>query len=141
MKLESFLAQVKQWAEQQSDIKGVLLVGSYARGAARTDSDVDLIILTASPQHYLDSISFADNFGSVAKWEKEDWGRVTSLRVWYQDGFEVEYGIAWPDWASQPLDAGTLQVVSAGMQIVFDRDGLLNRLSRTTVQNTNPSTF
>lgn len=141
MRIESFLAQVKQWAEQQSDIKGVLLVGSYARGAARTDSDVDLVILTASPQRYIDCISFADNFGSVAKWEKEDWGRVTSLRVWYQDGLEVEYGIARPDWASQPLDAGTLQVVSDGMQIVFDRDGSLNWLSRTTAQNTNPSTF
>ncbi len=128
MKIESFLAQVKQWAGQQSDIKGVLLVGSYTKGAARADSDVDLIILTADPQHYIDRISFAENFGSVSKWEKEDWGRVTSLRVWYQDGLEVEYGIALPDWASQPLDLGTLQVVSDGMQIVFDRDDSLSWL-------------
>jgi predicted nucleotidyltransferase len=72
MKIESFLAQVKQWAEQQSDIKGVLLVGSYARGAARADSDIDLVILTTSPRRYLDNMSFADHFGSVSKWEKED---------------------------------------------------------------------
>jgi predicted nucleotidyltransferase len=134
MEMERFLAQVKLWAEQQSDIKGVLLVGSYARGAARTDSDVDLVILTVRPERYLDSTSFPDNFGPVSKWEMEDWGRVTSLRVWYQNGLEVEYGIALPDWASQPLGSGTLQVISNGMQIVFDRDGSLNWLSRTAVK-------
>jgi predicted nucleotidyltransferase len=141
MEIESFLAHVKQWAEQQSDIQGVMLVGSYARGQARMDSDVDLVILTVSPQRYLDSISFADNFGSVSKWQKEDWGRVTCVRVWYHDGLEVEYGIALPDWASRPLDSGTVQVVADGMQVVFDRDGSLTSLSRTATENTDPGAF
>jgi predicted nucleotidyltransferase len=129
MRIKGFLSQVKAWTEQQADIKGVLLVGSYARGVARADSDVDLVILTTKPERYLDSVSFAENFGSVSKWEKEDWGRVTSVRVWYQDGLEVEYGITLPDWVAQPLDSGTLRVVSDGMQIVFDRDGSLSWLS------------
>jgi predicted nucleotidyltransferase len=132
MEIEKFLAQVKRWAEQQSDIQAVLLVGSFARGTARADSDIDLVILTTSPQDYLDRLTFADHFGSVSKWEKEDWGKITSLRVWYEDGSEVEYGIALPDWAIQPLDPGTLRVISDGMQIVFDRDGSLNWLSRMT---------
>jgi predicted nucleotidyltransferase len=128
MRIEGLLSGVKEWAAHRPDIAGILLVGSYARGTPRTDSDVDLVILTAEPERYLDSISFARNFGLVVKWEKEDWGRVTSLRVWYQDGLEVEYGIARPDWASQPLDAGTRRVVSDGVQIIFDRDGSLNWL-------------
>jgi predicted nucleotidyltransferase len=136
MEIEGFLARVKRWAEERPDIKGVLLVGSHARGAARPDSDVDLIILTVSPQRYLDSISFAGHFGSVLRWEKEDWGRVKSLRVWYQGGLEVEYGIAQPDWASQPLDSGTLQVISEEIQIVYDRDGGLNWLSEVAAQIT-----
>jgi predicted nucleotidyltransferase len=131
MMLEDLMAKVKQWAEKQLDIQGVLLVGSYARGAARPDSDVDLVILTDCPARYLDGISFSGNFGSVSKWQKEAWGKVTSVRVWYQDGLEVEYGIALPDWASQPLDPGTFRVLSDGMQIVYDREGSLNRISNT----------
>ncbi len=125
MNIEPFLEQVKQWAEARPDIQAVLLVGSYARGKARVGSDVDLMILTTRPEQYLDSISFASQFGSVAKSEKENWGRVTSQRVWYANRLEVEFGIALPQWASRPLDAGTQDVVSAGVRIIFDRDGAL----------------
>lgn len=132
MRIDDFLVRVSEWAERQSDIVGVLLVGSYARGAPRPDSDLDLIILTADPQRYLDSVAFAGAFGFVSKREKEEWGRVTSVRVWYEDGLEVEYGFALPDWATLPLDPGTRQVVTDGMRIIFDRDGTLNLLSGMT---------
>ncbi len=123
METQNFLAKIKTWAAEQPDIQGVVLVGSYARGAARPDSDVDLVVLTTNPKRYLDSCAFAEKFGPVSSWQKEDWGAVTSLRVWYQDGLEVEYGVSLPAWAALPLDPGTLQVVSDGMQIIFDRDG------------------
>jgi predicted nucleotidyltransferase len=139
IKIDALLTQVKQWAEQQPDITGVLLVGSYARGTARQDSDVDLVILTSNPQRYVDTISFAAQFGVPAKWEKENWGRVTSMRVWYQEGLEVEFGFALPDWAAQPLDAGTQRVISDGIQIVFDRFGLLGFLSGGVTQESAPS--
>lgn len=130
MVISTFFSHLKTWAEQQPDITGVLLVGSYARGMARPDSDVDLVILTTQPQRYLDFISFAEQFGVIEKSQKEDWGKVTSIRVWYRDGLEVEFGITLPDWAEQPLDAGTRQVIADGMQIVFDRDGSLQGLSQ-----------
>lgn len=130
VEIETFLLQFKAWAEQQADISGVLLVGSHARGTARADSDVDLVILTTNSVRYLDNISYAENFGAVVKWEKENWGRVTSIRVWYQDGLEVEFGITLPNWASLPVDPGTRRVVSDGVQIIFDREGSLNWLNK-----------
>jgi uncharacterized protein len=138
MKIENFLAQVRQWAEQQSDVQGVLLVGSHAQGAARPDSDVDLIILTHSPKRHLESMPLGEDFGAVSKCQVEDWGKVTSLRVWYEDGLEVEYGFALPEWAEQPLDAGTRQVIADGMRILFDREGALNRLSGVTAEDAPP---
>ncbi len=127
-RVEDFLWQVRTWAKQQPDIEAVLLVGSYARGAARADSDVDLVILTTAPERYLADPSFAGHFGPVSRWEKEDWGRVTSLRVWYEGGLEVEYGLTLPDWAARPLDEGTREVISAGVKVVFDRRGSLDWL-------------
>ncbi len=48
-------------------------------------------------------------------------GRVTSLRVWYADGLEVEFAIADRAWASAPLDAGTRRVIEDGCVVLFDR--------------------
>ncbi len=127
MQIEQFLSQVMRWAEGQPDIAGVVLVGSHARGAARPDSDIDLVVLTTDPRRYLDDISFAQQFGPIARWVEEDWGRVTSLRVWYEDGMEVEYGFTQPDWAAPPLDAGTRRVIADGARVVFDRSGSVSR--------------
>lgn len=124
----SFLSAVKEWAARHEDIKGVLLVGSFARGTAREDSDVDLVILTTEPQRYIDSVAFAEEFGTIVKWQREDWGKVTSMRVWYQDGLEVEYGITRPDWAAPPLDPGTRRVIADGVQVIYGRDGALGNL-------------
>jgi len=131
MDIETFISQIKDWAKAQSDIGGVLLVGSHARGTARADSDVDLMILTTQPYRYLDSIAFAEKFGVMIKWKKESWGRVTSMRVWYQAGLEVEFGIALPDWISFPLDPGARRVLSDCVRIIFDRDGSLDWLLGT----------
>lgn len=103
----------------------MLLVGSHARREARADSDIDLVILTDTPGKYLDTISFAEDFGAIERTVKEDWGRVAAVRVWYGDGVEVEFGITMPEWAALPLDPGTQRVISDGVRIIFDRDGAL----------------
>jgi len=89
----NFLTPFISWSSDQSDVQAVALVGSYARGAGRDNSDIDLVILTDQPAKYLDDISWTERFGLVEKHQTEDYGKLTSLRVWYQDGVEVEYGI------------------------------------------------
>ena len=101
--------------------------GRTPAAAARDDSDIDLVILTDQPQKYLDDIQWIERFGNIEKHQTEDYGKLTSLRVWYQNGLEVEYGITTPDWAAIPLDAGTQRVISDGMIVLFERGNLLNR--------------
>jgi predicted nucleotidyltransferase len=115
------------WVAEQADVQAVALVGSYARGEARDDSDIDLVILTDQPSKYLDDIQWIERFGEVEKQKTEDYGKLTSLRVWYRNGPEVEYGITAPDWAAAPLDAGTRRVISDGMLVLFERGNLLSR--------------
>ena len=91
--LRDFLAVFIPWASQQPDVQGIALVGSYARGAARDDSDIDLVILTDQPHQYLDDVQWIARFGVVEKHQTEDYGKLTSVRVWHQNGVEVEYGI------------------------------------------------
>ena len=126
--LSDFLDRVTDWAVHQPTIAGVALVGSYARGAARPDSDIDMVLLCTEPRGFLTETSWIHRFGEVRTCHTEEWGAVTSLRVYYTDGLEVEFGMTTLAWAVLPVDPGTQHVVSHGMCILWDREGVLGRL-------------
>jgi hypothetical protein len=52
------------------------------------------------------------------------------VRAFYESGLEVEYGFTTPDWAETPTDAGTMRVVTDGMRVVYDPQGVIGRLGR-----------
>jgi uncharacterized protein len=130
MNVPAFLEMFSQWAGTQSDVKAVALVGSYARDAASEGSDVDLLILVADVAKYIRDQSWVSLFGEAAECREEDWGKVTSLRTFYGDGLEVEYGFSTPDWADMPIDAGSLRVVADGMKVLYDPLGILSIVQR-----------
>jgi predicted nucleotidyltransferase len=122
MDVSSFINDIKQWGNENDDIKSIILVGSYARGEEREDSDVDLVVIASNPDVYINN-NFIDNFGKVEEYKKEDWGRVTSIRVWYSNsGLEVEFGITTPIWVEKPLDNGTFRVLSDGYKVILDKE-------------------
>jgi predicted nucleotidyltransferase len=128
-RIAEFLSAVATWGAGQPDVTGVALVGSYARGSATNASDIDLVVLTSCPGRYIQHTDWARAFGHVRQQQIENWGKVTSLRVWYEDGPEVEYGLTTPEWATPPLDTGTRRVIEDAMLILFDREGLLTALA------------
>ena len=130
MTVDQLLATVERWAAAQPDVVGLALVGSYARNAARADSDVDLVLLTTDATRYLADPQWPGIFGAVERQTIENWGKVTSIRVWYVDGPEVEFGVTTPEWAALPVDEGTRRVASHGMKVLIDRTGILADLAR-----------
>ncbi|MBZ0300217.1 MAG: nucleotidyltransferase domain-containing protein [Anaerolineae bacterium] len=127
--IRAFLEQLDQWLAQESAISAVLLVGSHARGAARADSDIDLVLMADDPTVYLQDPRWLTVFGQVNRAEVEDWGMVQSIRVFYADGLEVEFGLTTSQWAAvDPVDAGTEGVVRDGARILLDRPGQLAAL-------------
>lgn len=126
--VDSVVDHLVRWATLQEDIRGILLVGSHARGTANVHSDVDLVMLCRTPARYLNDIAWISDLGEVARVEREDWGKVHVVRVFYRLGREIEYGITSLDWAGEPADEGTLQVLRGGARVLLDRDGELHRL-------------
>ncbi|HEX2946665.1 MAG TPA: aminoglycoside 6-adenylyltransferase [Clostridia bacterium] len=122
MNVSRFLSEALDWAEQEENIRCMVLVGSHARGTARADSDVDLVVMAADPQVYIRDHTFASRFGRIDRMQNEDWGRVTSVRVFYEDSLEVEFSFTDPSWCSLPLDAGTQRVLTDGYRVMADKD-------------------
>ena len=126
--LKVFLKVFLQWVESQHLVEGVILVGSHARGKARQDSDIDLVLLCTEYKSYLEDVSWINDFGKPVSVGLEDYGKLTSVRVFYEEGPEVEFGFTQLDWLALPLDVGTVGVLRNGFQIVYDRSGKYSAL-------------
>ena len=122
-----FINEFADWAHTKPDISAIALVGSHARNTATETSDIDLVMITSLPDNYLKDLSWILGFGRIERYQIEDYGRLTSVRVFYKDGPEVEYGITDKSWATLPLDEGTREVISGGMRILFDKENILSR--------------
>ena len=123
--VEGFLERITAWAAERDDVRAALLVGSHALGAARSDSDVDVVLLVDDPSRLLSEPGWAAGFGECREIRLERWGKVTSIRVFYADGQEVEFSVTGVDWVRPPLDEGTARVLQAGFRPLYDPDGLL----------------
>jgi predicted nucleotidyltransferase len=119
--ISGFETELAAWAATRADIHAVYLVGSHARGQARPDSDIDLVLLCEQPQAYLQDTTWLDRFGKPVSQQVEDYGRFTSLRVWYAGGREVEFGLTAPDWITEPLEGGTAEVIAGGVRVIYVR--------------------
>ncbi|MFH9554108.1 nucleotidyltransferase domain-containing protein [Streptomyces sp. NPDC017435] len=123
--------RVTRWAANRSDVVGVLLVGSWARGAARPDSDVDLVVLSTAPARYAEDDGWLRELALGEVLRVRGWGAVTEWRHVTASGLEIEMGIASSDWArTDPLDPGTRRVVTDGARPLYDPAGLLGALVR-----------
>ena len=122
--------RVTRWAAQRSDVVGVLLVGSCARGTAGPGSDVDLVLLTADPSRYADGAWVREPaLGEVVR--VQAWGSLTEWRHVTATGLEVELGVVSAGWArTDPVDAGTRRVVTDGARVLYDPAGRLTALIR-----------
>lgn len=138
--VKNLLERIPLWAKARSDIRAVALVGSWARDAARPDSDVDLMLLVLEPELFEREIEWLEEISpsKPERWQDEDYGAVWSRRVFLNDGGELEFGFSTPEWASvTPLDAGTFRVISDGCRVLYDPEGILEQLTNH-VKQTNP---
>jgi predicted nucleotidyltransferase len=123
--LEAIVAPVTAWARSRPDILGLAVVGSWARGAARAGSDVDLILLASDPQsfRYDENWLIEIHWGErrIASWRDADYGAVWSRHVQLTPPCEIEFTFCAPAWAAtDPVDPGTANVVSNGCRVLLD---------------------
>ena len=127
-KQDQFIATFTKWVESQPLILGAVLVGSHARGAARVDSDIDLVVIAKDPKVLLEDDEWLKHFGNPSKIGREDYQSVQSKRVFYTNGLEVEFGITTSDWLVVSND--TRQILNDGHKILNDKASLFSAFFR-----------
>jgi uncharacterized protein len=130
--LDEIVAPIVSWASRRPDIRGLALAGSWARGAARPDSDIDLILLVNEPETFRyrdwpDDIPWHE--GCVAHWHDADYGVAWSRHLQLSASREIEFTFCRLSWAdTDPVEAGTAEVVSGGCRVLLDKSGLFEKL-------------
>jgi nucleotidyltransferase-like protein len=123
---------VVPWARRRSDVLGLAVVGSWARGTARGDSDIDLVLLVREPedfrgQDWPGEIAWCE--ACVAQWHDADYGVAWSSHLQLSDSREIEFTFCRPSWAdTDPVEEGTAQVISGGCRVLLDKSGLFEKL-------------
>jgi hypothetical protein len=131
LEVERLLDLTQEWAKARTDVRGLALVGSWARGDARADSDVDLVLLTVRKERYVADDDWLRHLGCQAVVGTAARGPVIERRVRMPSGLEVEFCVAPLYWASlYPVDSGTRRVAEEGMRVLHDPDCLLRALVR-----------
>src|SRR5271163_579624 len=111
---ENLSALVAEWVARQPDLLGLALAGSWARGNARPESDLDVVILTTDQDRYrrdaawLDALGLEDAGYRIVSRTPARYGVVWSWHLDLAPDAKLELAFAGPGWAAiNPVDAGT----------------------------------
>ena len=129
--MKQFFRQVKQWASMNPEIDCILLVGSYARNTAKTDSDIDLVIISNHKNELVQDCAIFAFFGPIRHKQIEYYGACTSWRIFYENGLEAEFGLVDRSWIQMPLDEGTAHVLQDGFQVLYDKYDYMKQIKST----------
>ena len=123
----------------REDFRAAALCGSWARGHARDESDIDIIIIACAPnqlrckQSWIMELPFERAGFRYVNHQTATYGAVWSAHIELQPSAELELSFAGKTWAAlHPIDPGTRDVVADGFKILVDKDGSLGRLILAT---------
>jgi predicted nucleotidyltransferase len=129
-KVDFLLNEFINWCKKQNEIIGVAIVGSFARGDFNADSDVDLVIISTDKMNTIDTIYSQFHYDEMIHHSIEEWGILTSLRIFYKNELEIEYGVVTKQWVEEPLDEGTKEVVENGFMILLDKENIFSSVTK-----------
>lgn len=138
---EELIERLCKWAEGRTDVRAVVIVGSRARVDHTADewADLDAVIITTDPEHYVSTPDWIDNFGEplLTFIESTSTGDEKERRVLYEGMLDVDFAIIPQEKALKLLEAGTDSQTSAqisnllgrGIRVLVDKDGMASQFS------------
>ncbi len=153
-----------RWAQPRRDLRAAIVIGSRARSERPADewSDLDLILVTADPQLYLDRTDWIEQIGQpwLTFLEGTATGGDMERRVLFAGGLDVDFAVV-PSREARALvwflqvrrrfpgllrlfpglarrmeasSAGLLDILRRGIRPLIDKDGLAASLERFSTE-------
>ena len=135
------LKKVTKFAEQNQDIKVLLLTSSMANPKAETDifSDLDVVIVTDKPKIFVDDKDWCSQFGEIMvsfndNFKLEGITSYTSL-VLYKDYIRIDFSI-WPTGLLKKIAEYKKlpAILDIGYEVLYDKNNLAADLNKPTNQ-------
>jgi aminoglycoside 6-adenylyltransferase len=129
---QAMIDLVATWAEERSDVRAALLVGSRARTTQPADewSDYDFVLLLDDPQPYIDDASWLSAFGRplLTFLEPTAVGDFVERRVLFDTGQDADFALL-PATAAELLQHDDVAMVfGRGYRVLADRAGVGARI-------------
>jgi aminoglycoside 6-adenylyltransferase len=133
---DQLIDKITLLAQTREDIRAVIILGSRARKNMPADdwSDLDISIITSTPDFYIDNESWMGDISTY--WltfvENTAMGGGKERRVLFENGLDVDFAIMPLEIIEQmrihgiPEDAR--YSLGRGIKIIIDKDGILDRL-------------
>jgi hypothetical protein len=129
---EQIIENVIGWARGDDGIRAVAMIGSRARADHPADewADLDLILVTADPQPYLESSDWLPQIAIpwISFVEASGDGRVLERRVLFEGGLDVDFAFEPLEMAHQMARSGlppdVADMFRRGVRVLLDKDGL-----------------
>ena len=138
------MERFRKWAENRLDIRAAVVVGSRARVDHPADewADLDLVIVTTDPKHYVSTSDWTNNFGKplLTFIEPTSTGDEKERRVLFKGMLDVDFAIVPQEKAQRLFETvtdsqGTAQIANLfgrGMRVLIDKDRMADQLQTLT---------
>ncbi len=133
-KLKGILDIAVEFAQSNPEVMTMALCGSYARGEAKPDSDIDFSIIVKDKMKFkatewVEKLNLKNLNERLEFFEDKEYGSVWSRHVFLESKIEIEFSFADISWAdTENLDEGTKKVVTDGYKIIYDPQHILKKL-------------
>ncbi|MDP3893755.1 nucleotidyltransferase domain-containing protein [Nocardioides sp.] len=124
--VDAIASRVRLLSESRGDVQAAIVVGSYAYGRPRLDSDIDIVMAVVDRRPWLSDDAWVSQLLAepLELVRGQAWGPLHERRFRTGSGFEVEFGLVTSEWFATPVDPGTARVLTDGCLILADRHGL-----------------
>ncbi|WP_213371383.1 aminoglycoside 6-adenylyltransferase [Mesobacillus boroniphilus] len=131
MNYKDLITRFTNWAKVQETIQAAIVIGSRARTEVPADewSDLDIILLTDTPEQFIDSEDWLENIHSysISFLEKTAVGDGIERRVMFNPHLDVDFVILTPEYFSGMLQIKEVQqVFQKGYKVLFDKTDVTN---------------
>lgn len=125
---EQIMNNFVQWAQDQPDIRVVLIIGSRSRVDHPADqwADLDLLFVTTDPYRFLTKTDWLDQLGTPWLTYVEDDAGVLERRVLFEGGVDVDFVPLSLEQIEKMMGVDLLpleDVILPGIRVLLDKDG------------------